>query len=195
MKNGTCIDTNFISYVAKFKLQDVSQWLDNLYEEIIIAPKVLDELLYLEGRDYCEKMIGDRRWRLINPLNSSIETQYLMHYQQVQQDFAQFQSRRNYKQTSDKADMQILALCLTLDLPLITSNDGDFKKVIEQYDYRISVGESLEADEELIQVDGLLEFALKCKNLKVAKPSLIRKFININAPDGQKEMILARLKD
>lgn len=165
-----------------------------LYDEIIVVPKVLDELLHTEERAYCQKMIDSGRWRLIDPLEELGE-QFLVHYQQVQRDFAQFQVRRAYKQTTDKADIQILALCLTLDLPIITSNDSDFKSVIELFDYRVSPGEDLEAEEKLIRVDGLLEFALMRRKKEIAKLSVIRKFVNVSAPEKQKEKILFKLKE
>lgn len=191
MNKKVCIDTNFIEYLQTFQKYDVSEWFEEIYGEIIVLPKVKEELAPIgSSYEYCEKKINEGRWKEINPIDSA---SYLANYRSVSLDFKKYQDERQFKKSTDKADIQILAYCLTFDIPLITSNDNDFRTVISKYNYKINPSDDLEAEEVLIEVDGLLEFCTKCHATEVATLSMVKKFAKAVAPDLQKERIISSL--
>lgn len=196
MFSQVCIDTNFVNYICEFEKFDVSLWLEQIYSEIIVVPKVLEELsVKKEAFLYCKKKIESGKWLEMNPLDSDSESLYLNVYGRVLKDFMRYQEERTSKTTTDKADIQILAMCLTFEIPIITSNDNDFRHVITNNNYKINPTNDLEAEEVFIEVDGLLEFSKKCANNHVSSISNIKKFVKAVAPAGQKERLMEGLKN
>lgn len=188
------LDSNMIIYISQFKKYDVVTWVNSLYNKIYVHVDVLDELILSEPRDLCTKQIEQSNWILFNPENSDILNDdqfeiYNSFYSEIRFDFKNFQLSRDIKQTTDKGDIAILAGCRTLSIAVVSTQDGDFEKVIRDNNYIVNAKEDESGIDTLIQVHDLEELGLLCIINEITTFSKVKKFISAVMPSSKKRLI------
>lgn len=113
------IDANII-HVANSRQVDVLDWLNSLYDRLLIHVEVSEELKISLKREKVDVLIAEDRWTLFNPkFEASIETDvlhdlYLVYVEEVQVVFEQLDEKkikegRPLKHTSDFGEIHSLA--------------------------------------------------------------------------------------
>ena len=188
------LDSNMIIYISNFKKYDVVTWLNALYNKVYVHTQVLDELLYSELKDFCNKQIELGNWILFNPEDETIlnDIQFEIYnslYSEVRRDFTKYQLTRDEKQTTDRADVGILAGCRTLSIAVISTQDGDFKKVITTNNYVVNVEEDESGEDVLIEVHDLEKLGFLCIINDIATFPQVKRFISVSVPLLKRKII------
>lgn len=182
---STFIDANILIYIVEYKKDAVDKWFEQLYDFIYIHKDVLDELRTKGVRDFFQTKITDSdQWILFDPEDerSLTEEDYNLYegfYNETRKQFGVYQEGRDYKSTTDKGDIAILAGCLFMEIPLITSQDSDYKTVIDKFNLKVSYGIESIPDEK-IKVHDLLELGNKLIGKRICKRSDYRKFVKVS---------------
>ncbi|MBM7710041.1 PIN domain-containing protein [Enterococcus lemanii] len=177
----TFIDANILFYMNDFRKYAVDEWLEQLYDTIYIHKEVLEELkLENVKKFYQDKLENSRKWELFNPEDEDCLTEdqydiYMEIFNQIRIQFKEFQEEREEKNTTDSGDIAILAGCQLLEIPLITSQDSDFEKVIDKYDLKISHGIE-ELPDESIKVHDILKLGNQLIERNICTRSQYKKF-------------------
>lgn len=181
----TFIDTNILLFMCNFEKYQVDKWLEQLYDIIYIHKDIMDEIQLDSVRQIIQTKIKmSETWQLFDPDDEQILTEedYIIYhaiYDQYRQYFSEYQEKRINKMTSDLGDIGILTGCQFLKIPLITSHDGDFKEMINQYELKINQG--LETDlEEWMKVDSLFDIGDKLIEKGICKTKEYKKFIKVS---------------
>lgn len=129
---------------------------------------------------YQAKLKHSQIWELFDPEDEDCLTEnqfdiYMEIFNQIRMQFKEFQEEREEKNTTDGGDIAILAGCQLLEIPLITSQDSDFEKVICKYDLKISHGIE-EVPDELIKVHDILKLGNQLIERNICTRSQYRKF-------------------
>ncbi len=190
IKEPVFIDANIIIHAASFRQADVFDWLNRLYERILVHVEVLEELKISSVREKVDVLIAEGRWTLFNPESEvSIETDalydlYLVYLQEVRMAFEQLDEKkiregRPLKHTSDLGEIHSLAAARLLSADLICSDDADIREVITDADLRV-----INEDEEevLIRQHTLIDFCMNLKRHDIVKRSTVRKFFKSIRP-------------
>lgn len=178
------LDANMIIYISQFKKYDVATWLNTLYNRIYVHIEVLDELRLAQARDLCTTQIELSNWILFDPENSDILNDdqfeiYNSFLYEVRKDFTDFQLTRPEKRTTDKGDIGILAGCRTLSIAVISTQDGDFEKVINTNNYVVNTEEDESGEDVPIEVHNLEMLLLLCVMNDIATLPQVKKFISV----------------
>ncbi len=190
VKEPVFIDANIIIHAASFRQADVFDWLNRLYERILIHVEVLEELKISSVREKVDVLIAEGRWTLFNPESEvSIETDtlydlYLVYLQEVRMAFEQLDEKkiregRPLKHTSDLGEIHSLAAARLLSADLICSDDADIREVITDADLRVI---NYDDEEVLIRQHTLIDFCMNLKRHDIVKRSLVRKFFKSVRP-------------
>lgn len=190
IKEPVFIDANIIIHAASFRQADVFDWINSLYEQILIHVEVLNELKTSSVRDRVDEFINDGKWVLFNPESeASIATDelydlYLVYLTEVRLAFQQLDEKkiregRPLKHTSDLGEIHSLAAARLISAGLICSDDADIREVIKDAELYIV---NQEEQEILIRQHTLLDFCIHLKRYEVVKRSQIRKFFKTIRP-------------
>lgn len=190
IKEPVFIDANIIIHAASFRQADVFDWLNRLYERILVHVEVLEELKISSVREKVDVLIAEGRWTLFNPESEiSIETDalydlYLVYLQEVRMAFEQLDEKkiregRPLKHTSDLGEIHSLAAARLLSADLICSDDADIREVITDADLRVINDDDKEV---LIRQHTLIDFCMNLKRHDIVKRSTVRKFFKSIRP-------------
>ena len=129
---------------------------------------------------YQNKIENSLIWRLFDPEDEQQLTEeeydiYQEIFEDVREQFTQFQHERTHKSTTDSGDIAILAGCLFQQVPLITSQDSDFKKFLDKSDLKVSSGVEEVPDKD-IEIHDLLNLGKLLLEKDVCTKSQYKQF-------------------
>lgn len=178
------IDSNILIFATEYKISDVFEWIDSLYEEVFVHKVVYDELLLNEVKLKVDNKI-EYGWTLFDPYDDSTLSDdmfviYEMYLKDIKQGFSDLDEKkikagRSLKYTNDLGEMHSLAAAMLLSASIIFSNDYDILEVIQDSKLYISVDEA--EDNVLIQLDSLVDFCIYLVFFEIESKASVRKFL------------------
>lgn len=190
-KGKVFIDTNILFYADSFKLDNVFEWIDSLYEEVFIHTMVLNEILSPNIRNKVQSYIDKESWKLFDPdddstLSDELYAVYESKVDLIKEAFRQLNVKkqkegRRLKGTNDLGEIHCLAAALLLRATIICSNDSDIQEVID--DNQLEVASDDESVNLKIEQDSLVDFSYFIILHKIAEQSIVRKFLKTYQKD------------
>lgn len=188
-KGKVLIDSNILIIASDYKLINVFQLIDALYDEVYIHKIVYDELLLSEVKQNVDAKLRDD-WELFDPddedtLSDDMYEIYNQYFAYVKQGFANLDEKKTslglpLKHTNDLGEMHSLAAAMLLGASIIFSNDYDISEVIKDSQLSITVDEAKES--ELIVHDTLVDFCVHLIDYEIETESKVRKFLKAIQP-------------
>ncbi|MDM5246124.1 hypothetical protein [Lysinibacillus sp. G4S2] len=188
-KGKVLIDSNILIFATEYKIINVFQLIDALYDEVYIHKMVYDELLLNEVKQNVDAKLKDG-WILFDPddevtLSDDIYEIYNRYLVDVKQGFDDQNEKkkregRPLKHTNDLGEMHCLAAAMLLGASIIFSNDYDIREIIQDSKLCITVDEAEES--VLIQHDTLLDFCCYLVVFEIETKSNVREFLKAIQP-------------
>ncbi|WP_285397357.1 hypothetical protein [Lysinibacillus sp. fls2-241-R2A-57] len=188
-KGKVLIDSNILIFATEYKIINIFQLIDALYDEVYIHKMVYDELLLNEVKQNVDAKLKDG-WILFDPddevtLSDDIYEIYNRYLVDVKQGFDDQNEKkkredRPLKHTNDLGEMHCLAAAMLLGASIIFSNDYDIREIIQDSKLCITVDEAEES--VLIQHDTLLDFCCYLVVFEIETKSNVRKFLKAIQP-------------
>lgn len=190
------VDTNILFHADAYELDNVFEWIDQLYEEVYIHQMVLDEMLRPSTRQKVQHYIDSGLWFLFNPddencLSDDLYAIYESYVSEMKQAFRQLNEKkkaqgRRLKGTNDLGEIHCLAAALLLSATIICSNDGDIQEIID--DNQLEVASKDEDFNVRIIQDTLKDFCFYTYRNDIASESKVRKFMKAFQKDKLHEL-------
>ncbi|MGE7673136.1 PIN domain-containing protein [Lysinibacillus sp. NPDC094403] len=183
-KGKVFIDANILIAATDYKIKNVFEWIDALYDEVYVHQMVYDELLLNEVKQNVDnKLTND--WILFDPddestLSDDMYEIYERYLDDVKQGFSDLDEKkekegRPLKHTNDLGEIHSLAAAMLLGASIIFSNDYDILEVIHDSELCITIDEDKKS--ELIQHDSLVDFCFYLINSEIESKAIVRKFL------------------
>ncbi|PIJ98076.1 hypothetical protein [Lysinibacillus sphaericus] len=186
-KGKVFIDSNILILATDYKLINVFDLIDSLYEDVYVHKIVYDELLIKEVQKNVDHKL-ENGWTLFDPddettLSDDMYDIYESYLGDVKQSFFDLDEKkikegRPLKHTNDLGEMHSLAAAMLLGASIVFSNDLDIIEVIHDSMLCISLDE--EEDSVLIQHDSLIDFCYYLIIFEIESQANVRKLLKVN---------------
>lgn len=179
------IDTNILFHADSYQLDNIFEWIDQLYEEVYIHRIVLEEIVSPNARQKVQSYIDLKKWHLFDPddencLSDDLYEIYEGYVSDVKQAFRALDKKkekqgRRLKGTNDLGEIHCIAAALLVSATIICSNDSDIQEVIDDNNLEVA-SEDEEQNIKLVQ-DTLKDFCFYTCMYGIASPAKVRKLM------------------